>query len=221
MFALVRPLATVTLSLVYANTLEWAAHRWLLHGWGKKKDSPFAYHWHYHHREVRSGGYYDRGYERSLMDPAAHRPEALGMIGLAVAHVPLLWVSKLAFAALSLNAVAYVVLHRQSHLDPRWARRYLPWHYDHHMAPDQDANWCVTFPLMDHVFGTRVVYVDTAAEHDRRASNDGAADERSEPTAVRERSRSYQTLPEILRDDLRMLGENARRVWSGLRSLSR
>jgi sterol desaturase/sphingolipid hydroxylase (fatty acid hydroxylase superfamily) len=32
------------------------------------------------------------------------------------------------------------------------------------MAPDQDKNWCVTFPLWDYVMGTRLHYKGTERE---------------------------------------------------------
>ena len=48
---------------------------------------------------------------------------------------------------------------RRAHLDPEWAREHLPWHYDHHMGRDQNANWCVTYPLFDYVMGTRRKYL--------------------------------------------------------------
>jgi sterol desaturase/sphingolipid hydroxylase (fatty acid hydroxylase superfamily) len=33
----------------------------------------------------------------------------------------------------------------------------IPWHYDHHMNANQDANWCVTKPWFDYLLGTRVI----------------------------------------------------------------
>ena len=39
-----------------------------------------------------------------------------------------------------------------------------PWHYDHHMGPNQNANWCVTRPWMDIVMGTREPYAGTDRE---------------------------------------------------------
>lgn len=36
-------------------------------------------------------------------------------------------------------------------------KKRIPWHYDHHMNSNQDANWCVTRPWFDYVMGTRVV----------------------------------------------------------------
>ena len=32
------------------------------------------------------------------------------------------------------------------------------------MGPDQDKNWCVTFPLWDYVMGTREHYIGTEKE---------------------------------------------------------
>ena len=65
------------------------------------------------------------------------------------------------------SAVRYYRVHKRAHRDPSWAREHLPWHYDHHMGPNQDANWCVTWPWFDWVMGTREHYVGT--ERDRRA----------------------------------------------------
>ena len=49
-------------------------------------------------------------------------------------------------------------------MDPEWARENLPWHYDHHMGPNQDANWCVTRPWFDDLMGTREPYAGTERE---------------------------------------------------------
>ena len=35
---------------------------------------------------------------------------------------------------------------------------------DHHLGPNQHANWCVTWPFFDIVMGTCEPYVDTARE---------------------------------------------------------
>ena len=59
----------------------------------------------------------------------------------------------------------YYYTHKHAHLDPEWARAKLPWHVDHHLAPNQDANWCVTRPWFDLILGTRELYLGT--ERDR------------------------------------------------------
>jgi sterol desaturase/sphingolipid hydroxylase (fatty acid hydroxylase superfamily) len=58
-------------------------------------------------------------------------------------------------------AINYYRVHKRAHLDPAWARTNLPWHYDHHMGPEQDANWCVTRPWFDDLLGTRRPYLGT------------------------------------------------------------
>lgn len=40
------------------------------------------------------------------------------------------------------SAGNYYYIHRRAHLEPDWAKRKIPWHYDHHMNSNQDANWC-------------------------------------------------------------------------------
>jgi len=58
----------------------------------------------------------------------------------------------------------YFYTHRRSHLSPEWAKKRIPWHYDHHMNTNQDANWCVTKPWFDYIMGTRVIADPAHAE---------------------------------------------------------
>ena len=46
-------------------------------------------------------------------------------------------------------------MHQRGHLNVEWGKKNMPWHYDHHMGKDQDANWGVTNPFWDIIFGTR------------------------------------------------------------------
>ncbi len=60
--------------------------------------------------------------------------------------------------------------------DPEWGKEHLPWHYDHHMGPNQDSNWCVTKPWFDDLLGTRERYLGT-----ERAARERKAAPRHEP----------------------------------------
>ena len=61
-------------------------------------------------------------------------------------------------------------------MDPAWAREKVPWHYDHHMAPNQDANWGVRRDWVDRLMGTREVYCGTDKElKDRKRRAERAA----------------------------------------------
>ena len=149
--------------LVIANGYEWFAHKYLLHGVhrkGKPRFSPtpkqMESHWA-HHREVRKQGFSDDCYVEGL-DNWRTRNELMSLaVAAGVASVVFYPFSKGMALAAIYSAGNYYYVHRRAHLEPDWAKRTIPWHYDHHMNSNQDANWCVTRPWFDYVMGTRVV----------------------------------------------------------------
>lgn len=142
------------LAFVYVNFLEWSIHKYILHGLGKKKGSFFSFHWRIHHRTARHNQYLDKDYKAWPTWDSSGK-EILGLIGLAVLHAPLVLVAPVFYAGLVQGAVGYYIVHAYSHRNPTWAKKWIPWHYTHHMGKDQDANYCVTTPLFDHIMGTR------------------------------------------------------------------
>jgi hypothetical protein len=155
--------------LLYANAGEWLIHKYLLHGAGRRRESFWSFHFHEHHRASRGHEMVDSDYERPVFGQHAQGKEALGLLGVCAIHAPLLAVAPFFTGAVWCSAGLYYVRHRRAHLDSSWAREHLAWHYDHHMGPNQDANWCVTWPLFDHVMGTRVRYKGTPREARDRA----------------------------------------------------
>ena len=149
--------------LVILNGYEWFAHKYLLHGVhrkGKPRYSPvpksMESHWA-HHREVRKQGFSDDCYVEGL-DNWRTRNELMSLaVAAGVASVVFYPFSKGMALAAIYSAGNYYYVHRRAHLEPDWAKRTIPWHYDHHMNSNQDANWCVTRPWFDYVMGTRVV----------------------------------------------------------------
>lgn len=148
----------IPVGLVAANVGEWLIHKHWLHGLGKNKKSFWAFHWHEHHRESRSHGMFDAQYVRSVFSWSPQGKEALALGLGAVALLPLFPVAPFFAGTLVVRGLRYYQLHKRAHLDREWAKQHLPWHYDHHMGKDQNANWCVTHPWFDHVMGTRKVY---------------------------------------------------------------
>lgn len=149
--------------LVIANGFEWMAHKYILHGThraGKPRYSPvpksMKSHWE-HHREVRKQNYYDDGYVQGLSNWRT-RNEVASLAVVVGVFFPIFWpISKgLAFSTVY-SACNYYYVHRRSHIEPAWGKKKIPWHYDHHMNSNQDANWCVTKPWFDYIMGTRVV----------------------------------------------------------------
>ena len=159
--------------LLYANAAEWAVHRFILHDRGKKKSSFWSFHFHEHHSSARRNNHIDPAYHNSPFRWNAQGKEALTLSLATLAHLPLLPVAPFFTATVFYASINYYRLHKRAHLDPEWAREHLPWHYDHHMGPNQDCNWCVTRPWFDRLMGTRVPYVGTEREerdHARRAA---------------------------------------------------
>lgn len=150
---------------LYANATEWVAHRYLLHGRGKRKDSFWHFHWGEHHGRVRKNAHVDPAYEANVWSSwnAQSKEVAALAVGVLV-HLPLAPVAPFFFGTLVNRAHHYYKVHKRSHLDAAWAKEHLAWHVDHHMGKDQDANWCVTHPFFDILMGTRKPYLGTAAE---------------------------------------------------------
>ncbi len=148
----------IPIALAYTNISEWLIHKYWLHGLGKNKKSFWAFHWHEHHREARKNDMVDPQYTRSVLTWSPQGKEVLALIGGAVVVAPLLPFAPFFTATVWYRSARYYQLHKKAHLDPEWAKEHLPWHYDHHMGKDQNANWCVTHPWFDHVMGTRKKY---------------------------------------------------------------
>ena len=159
----------VPLGFAIANATEWVVHKYVLHGLGKRRSSFWSFHWHEHHKACRKHRMHDPDYHRPPLGWHAQGKEILGLTAGAVPSLLLLpWAPTLSLT-LVWCAYDYYRKHRRAHLDPEWARRHLAWHYDHHMGPDQNANWCVTRPWLDVLVGTRKPFVGTPLEAERLA----------------------------------------------------
>ncbi len=154
----------IGLGLIYANAGEWIIHKHLLHGAGRRKGSFWSFHWHEHHKNTRTNDHIDPCYQRPLLGWHAQSKETLGLAAVAIAHAPLMPVAPLFTGTLYWSLWRYYRVHKRAHQDPGWAREHLTWHYDHHMGPNQDANWCVTHPWFDKVMGTYEPYAGTERE---------------------------------------------------------
>jgi sterol desaturase/sphingolipid hydroxylase (fatty acid hydroxylase superfamily) len=154
---------------------EWAAHRYLLHLRGRNKDSIYAFHFHVHHQKVRKHGGYDPDFEGPVWSTPTQAGEAIGLVAIGLAHLPLLPIAPFYTATTWYLLARYRYVHRRAHRDPDWARLHLPWHFDHHMGPNQHKNWGVTFQWFDVLTGTREKFVGTDKElADRERTRDRA-----------------------------------------------
>lgn len=179
----------IPLGILYANGVEWVMHKHVLHGLGKDKKSLWAFHWHEHHGASRQHEMLDEHYiHGSWTEWNSKTKEAVALVLGALVHAPLLPVAPFFTLTVWAWGANYYRVHRKSHLDPEWGRQHLPWHYDHHMGPNQHANWGVTYPLWDIILGTREVYLgterwreDTERRAKVKARRDAAAASSSAP----------------------------------------
>ncbi|MFX7298873.1 hypothetical protein ABTI66_20110, partial [Acinetobacter baumannii] len=121
----------------------------------KHRNSPFFTHIA-HHKRARLNHFHDEGYAQSMFKNAEIYNEKTALIGLAGAATIFLPVAPFFTAGLYYGIWNYWRIHAKSHLDPEYAKNRIPWHYDHHMTSNQNANWCVTRPWFDYIMGTRV-----------------------------------------------------------------
>lgn len=163
----------IPLGLLAANAGEWFFHKHVLHGRGVNKKSFWSFHWHEHHSAVRKHDHVDPAYKETLFQWNGQAKEALMLsLGTAATALPLLPVAPFFSGAVIYAAINYYRVHKKSHIDTEWAREKVPWHYDHHMGPNQHANWCVTKPWFDIIMSTRDPYVGTERERKDRARRD-------------------------------------------------
>jgi hypothetical protein len=165
----------IPLGLAVANMSEWVFHKYVTHGLGRRPDGFWSFHWHEHHRSARKHDFVDDAYRKSLFQWNPQSKEAVALLGGAVAVAPLFPVAPFFVGTLWYGAYNYYRKHKRAHLDPEWAKRELPWHYDHHMGPDQNTNWCVTRPWADHLMGTRRPYIGTEKATSDQARRDPRA----------------------------------------------
>ena len=145
----------IPLGLAYGNAVEWILHRYLLHGLGKKKKTFFSFHWSEHHKNARQNNMYDPDYAKPFLKSGPPFKETVSLVLFGLLHLPLLPIAPFFTLTGYYCIFNYLRVHKKAHQDVEWAKQNLPWHRDHHMGKNQDANWCVTKPWFDVVMGTR------------------------------------------------------------------
>ncbi len=146
---------SVVLGLLIANLIEWIMHKYILHISGRNKKSFWAFHFHEHHVIVKKNHFIDHHYHKFPFGNHPQGKEVWALILTSVVLIPLFFVLPYLTITFWYCVANYYFVHKKSHLNPEWAKQYLPWHYDHHMGKNPDANWCVTKPWFDYLFGTR------------------------------------------------------------------
>ena len=131
--------------LFYGNFLEYIIHRYVFHKLGRKRESIWGYHLRGHHVLSKKQGF---------IDLTESKTETVGMLALIIIHTPLYFISFPLWLGVTLYALAFKFLHGLQHKHPAFTRKYMKWHWDHHMK-NPNENFGVVAPWCDYLFGTR------------------------------------------------------------------
>ena len=93
-------------------------------------------------------------YDESYNNIFSSRFEVYSLLIASFVHSPLIFIFPWSYATLIASLSIYYFVHRKSHIDVEWGKKWIPWHYAHHMNKDQHKNWGVRLPIVDMVFKT-------------------------------------------------------------------
>lgn len=130
--------------LMYANVVEYSVHRYLFHGLGKSKNSIFAFHLRGHHLVCR---------KNDFLDLKISFFETFGVFILILLQAPIYFILPYMFYGITTYGILFVLLHNYMHKKPEFAKKYFPWHWNHHMK-NQNKSWGVVLPVSDILTGT-------------------------------------------------------------------
>tara|TARA_B100000131_G_scaffold157476_1_gene152741 strand:- start:773 stop:1189 length:417 start_codon:yes stop_codon:yes gene_type:complete len=133
------------LGFVYSSIVEWAVHKYLFHELGKKKNSKFSFHIRDHHVDCRKNGNHDSKFSQR---------EIPGILFLLLINFPIIFFLPSFYYAMCTYGALFIIMHNVSHIWPQFGKKYIPWHWDHHMKY-QNHNFNVVAPIGDYIFGTR------------------------------------------------------------------
>ena len=134
---------------LYGHIFEYIAHKHVLHN-KKKFKKVFRNHFKTHHNASRKNDMYDKNYNRLV----SSKFEIVSLLSIAILHLPVAFILPYLYGMIIWSVMSYYFLHRLSHLNVTWGKKWLPWHYEHHMGKDQHINWGVRLPIIDKVLKT-------------------------------------------------------------------
>ena len=136
---------------LYGHLAEYFIHKHILHN-NKYFKKIFKRHFGTHHKISRQSEMYDVNYQKTFHNDSLF--ELGGLSLLLLVHLPIIYIAPYFWLTLLFSGISYYALHRMAHIHTAWGKRWLPWHYSHHMGKDQHKNWGVRLPIIDILFRT-------------------------------------------------------------------
>jgi hypothetical protein len=134
---------------LYGHIFEYIAHKHVLHN-KKKFKKVFHNHFKTHHNASRKNNMYDKNYRKLV----SSKFEITALLSILVLHFPVVFILPYFYGMIAWSVTTYYFLHRLSHLNVDLGKKWLPWHYEHHMGKDQHINWGVRLPIIDKALNT-------------------------------------------------------------------
>ena len=134
---------------LYGHIFEYIAHKHVLHN-KKKFKKVFRNHFKTHHNASRKNKMYDKNYSRLV----SSKFEIVSLLSILILHFPVVFILPYFYGMIVWSVMSYYLIHRLSHLNIEWGKKWLPWHYEHHMGKDQHINWGVRLPIVDKFLKT-------------------------------------------------------------------
>ena len=138
------------IGFLYGSLLEYLIHRFVFHRLGRKRGSIWSYHLKGHHKLSS---------KNNFIDLTESKAESVGMMLLILVHTPLFFVNFGLWLGVTSYALAFKYLHGYQHKNPEFTKKYMKWHWDHHMRAS-NKNFGVVVPWMDYIFRTRKKFSD-------------------------------------------------------------
>jgi len=134
---------------IYSHIFEYVSHKYFLHN-HRRFLFAFKNHFGKHHKISRKNDMKDESYKNIL----SSRFEIYSLLAVSLIHLPVVFFFPAAYVTLVFCLLMYYFIHRKSHTDIVWGKKWLPWHYAHHMGIDQHKNWGVRLPIIDIIMKT-------------------------------------------------------------------
>jgi sterol desaturase/sphingolipid hydroxylase (fatty acid hydroxylase superfamily) len=154
----------IVMGWVYWIIVEYSIHRWAFHKKHLQYDSIFSFHLYEHHIIATKEAMDDHQYQSRSSSRSARRKENILLFIIAAVNAPFVFLSPLFYLSFICSEISYFVIHKKSHTNSEWSRRYLSHHYDHHMGPDSYCNFGVQTDIIDRILGTRKKFYGTKQE---------------------------------------------------------
>jgi hypothetical protein len=137
------------LGWLYGHIFEYTTHKHVLHNRKRFKKS-FTNHFKTHHNMSRKNNMYDENYNKLI----SSKFELFSLSFILLLHAPIFIILPYFYFMIMWSTFVYYFLHRLSHLNTTWGKKWLPWHYEHHMGKNQHINWGIRLPMIDKLLGT-------------------------------------------------------------------